>query len=369
MNQYKEFEGKSLDDAIREACAYYGVAREKLEIEILNDAKTGIFGLVGAKKAIVRAARVHLGEAVSAIMETDGAPAPAAKSPSGRPSGNGKDKSRAGKEETAGDKGAPRGEKQAATPRRGEKKAADEQRSAAPRKALKSPGQSSSRFRSATGKSSLDAPSVKDGPDAGLSRDELPEFDLASADKDALFKHVGNVILRLVEPIVGPVPCRVEISGKRVRAILDCGDASGLLVGRDGQTLASIQYLACRILARELGASLRLHVDAGSYRERQDDKLRDLARSLAARARESGRAQSTRPLTAYQRRIVHLALEEDGDMVTRSKGEGTQRRVVISLKRHDADPAQEEDGNPSPEAVDGDSPDGFGPSGADGERE
>ena len=67
MSRFKDFEGKSLDDAIGEACGYYGVAREKLEIEIVSDAKTGIFGLVGVKKARIRAARVQPLERVPAI--------------------------------------------------------------------------------------------------------------------------------------------------------------------------------------------------------------------------------------------------------------------------------------------------------------
>ena len=66
MSRFKDFEGKSLDDAISEACEYYGVAREKLEIEIVSDAKTGIFGLVGVKKAWIRAARVQPPERVPA---------------------------------------------------------------------------------------------------------------------------------------------------------------------------------------------------------------------------------------------------------------------------------------------------------------
>ncbi|MDL2316471.1 Jag N-terminal domain-containing protein, partial [Desulfovibrio sp. OttesenSCG-928-A18] len=72
--QYKEFQGKSLDDAIREACEYYGVAREKLEIEIVSDAKSGIFGLVGAKKATIKAARVQLEGTVSSLLAGEPVP-------------------------------------------------------------------------------------------------------------------------------------------------------------------------------------------------------------------------------------------------------------------------------------------------------
>jgi len=160
----------------------------------------------------------------------------------------------------------------------------------------------------------------------------MPELDLASCDQEQLFAVVKDVLNRLVYPIVGEVPCKIAIVGSRVRATLDCGDAAGLLVGRDGQTLIAIQLLASRIIARRLGGGVRLQVDAGRYRERRDEMLKELAFSLAQRVKETGRPLSTRPLAAYQRRIVHLALEQDEAVQTHSRGDGSQREVVISLK-------------------------------------
>ena len=78
MEGFKEFEGKSLDMAIREACEYYNAVREKLEIEIIQDAKSGIFGLVGARKAKIRARRAALREAVASALGKTGRRAEAA---------------------------------------------------------------------------------------------------------------------------------------------------------------------------------------------------------------------------------------------------------------------------------------------------
>ena len=75
MEGFKEFQGKDLDGAIEEACGYFNTAREKLEIEILQDAKSGIFGIVGARKAKVRARRAHLREAVESILGKKGSAA------------------------------------------------------------------------------------------------------------------------------------------------------------------------------------------------------------------------------------------------------------------------------------------------------
>ena len=72
MEGFKEFQGKDLDGAIEEACGYFNTARERLEIEIVQDAKSGIFGIVGARKAKVRARRVQLRETVDSILGRKG---------------------------------------------------------------------------------------------------------------------------------------------------------------------------------------------------------------------------------------------------------------------------------------------------------
>lgn len=359
MSQYKDFQGKTLDDAIKEACDYFGVEREKLEIEIINDAKSGIFGLVGAKKASIRACRVKIEEAVSSFLEPvqassgeerreDVLPGKTRQiegKPSGRSAkakGKGPVKSmgtsEAGAEKAAG---RPVGEGRATRERRpaqgrvakkgSERGAAVESKSG---KQLRERGPASIQDVSEAAMPSFGPSAVESAFIEGQlepGREDLPEFDLAGCDTDLLVNAVEETVLRLVEPIVGKVPCKVETGNGRVRVGLDCGDAMGLLVGREGQTLASVQYLASRIIARKIGGTLRLQIDVGNYRERQDDRLKELAVHLAAKVKQTRRPQSTRPLSAYQRRIVHLALEGDTAVSTRSKGEGAQRRVVIYL--------------------------------------
>ena len=360
MADYKEFQGKTLDDAIREACEYYGVPREKLEIEIVSDAKTGIFGLVGVKKATIRAGRVRLSGTALALLEDGGAedaPVPAQGSAAGKPR-QAHRMERAEKPAVAAKKAKPAGRPETPASASAETaggSGAAKSSAASPEGA---PHRAPGRGRTAGGgrKQAGYAPKTRfGGDDAALpvtddgakdtarERDDLPDLDLAACDRDTLLAVVEEVVLRLVEPMVGRVPCEVAIAGSRVRITLDCGDAAGLLVGRDGQTLAAVQYLATRIISRKIGGAIRLQVDAGKYRERQDDKLKEQALSLAARVRETGRPLSTRPLTAYQRRIVHLVLEQDASVQTHSKGEGAQRKVVISLRKDEgeseADPA------------------------------
>jgi len=339
MVAYKEFQAKTLDDAIGEACEYFGVAREKLEIDIVSDAKSGIFGLVGAKKATIRAKRVDLPRAVDALLK-DTAIADAAiagtaiagtlaeAAPKKKPA------ARKPKQETRPQKKrAEESAKPAVCP-------ADRAAAARPPAACEDdedeePGDARG---NTWGNTPKDARGNTWGTSGGPANDtrggsrgeDLPDVDLDNCDQERLFAVVKEVVLKLVHPIVGDVPCVVSISGSRVRAALDSDDAAGLLVGRDGQTLASVQSLASRIIARQIGGSVRLQVDAGKYRERQDDQIKELALSLALRVKEIGRPLSTRPLTAYQRRIVHLTLEHDEAVQTHSKGEGAQRKVTIS---------------------------------------
>ena len=164
-------------------------------------------------------------------------------------------------------------------------------------------------------------------------REEMAELALDLHSEDVVCETVCAVIAQLISPIVGEVPCTATVANGRVRVTVDCGEASGILVGREGQTLAAIQYLAARVVAKKLGGALRLQIDVGNYRERQDERLKELALQLAEKAKTTKRAQSTRPLSAYQRRIIHLALEGDEALQTHSKGEGIQRRVVIQLRR------------------------------------
>ena len=355
MTQYKEFQGKSLDEAIEEACSYYGVAREKLEIEIVNDAQGGIFGLMGMKKASIKAARMQLGEPLSADIDDeededdcrgnriDDVPAKPRVEKSQEKSRTDKTgqkaKQQRGSRGSTQRSGTADDEKTPSSRSKAEESSAKATREKTPRTAAapkRSAAGGNGNIAPASSKSTAAkkaAPQNANEADEANGRESLPDFNYETGDLNALTDIAKTVVLRLAEPIVGNVPCEIEIGGKRVRAVLDCGDAAGLLVGRDGQTLASLQYIASRIIARQLGASVRLQIDAGRYRERQDDKLRELALSLAEKAKQSGRVQSTRPLSAYQRRIVHLALEHDPQVHTRSKGDGAQRRVLILLSR------------------------------------
>ncbi len=107
------------------------------------------------------------------------------------------------------------------------------------------------------------------------------------------------------------------------------GDTSGMLIGRRGQTLDALEYIANRIVAREDEGAGRVVVDSQNYRERRRQSLEELARRLAERARKRGKTVTLNPMSPRDRRIVHLALQNERALTTRSAGKGFFRKLLI----------------------------------------
>ena len=499
MEGFKEFQGKDLDGAIEEACGYFNTAREKLEIEIVQDAKSGIFGIVGARKAKVRARRVQLREAVDSILGRKGgdnaataqgaaqssgqgsgqpanqaggdeapataetrknggrpgpvaasapaasgveAPVASAQKPAEAPAAKGRDEGRdrtrqesrspergqdqRGQDQRSQESRPPRGQqddrrnrgrdrnrppmldsyeseealdaacngnvldKQADKPvdrrndrndrndrngkqdrngskptnrngrndrrdrtgRNGEGDEAVAAGSATESAARESRGRRTDSRSDSRGNGRGDTrPTPRDGArperapktDAALDGLEddfdaagegLPVTPLEQLDAAQLEALVGDTVRKLIRPITGEeVAIAIKIGGGRVYVGIECDEDSGLLIGREGQTLAALQYMISRIVSRGMNAAVRVQLDAGEYRRRQDEKLREMALALADKVRQSGRSYSTRPLSSYHRRIVHVCLQEAADVQTRSTGDGPMKRVVIMRKK------------------------------------
>jgi spoIIIJ-associated protein len=120
----------------------------------------------------------------------------------------------------------------------------------------------------------------------------------------------------------------------RASAVLDVnGDDLGILIGRRGSTLAALQYMVNHMVSRSLKSKALVSVDVERYKRRREDALIGLAQRLAEKVKTSGRTITLEPMPANERRIVHLALAGDPQVVTASLGEGETRKVAISLKR------------------------------------
>ncbi len=120
----------------------------------------------------------------------------------------------------------------------------------------------------------------------------------------------------------------------RASAVLDIeGEDLGLLIGRRGNTLAALQYIVNVMITRRQGSRVLVTVDAEQYRRRREETLRALARRMADRVHNSRRPMTLEPMPAAERRIIHIELAEDEDVVTGSVGMGDERKIVIRPAR------------------------------------
>ena len=121
-----------------------------------------------------------------------------------------------------------------------------------------------------------------------------------------------------------------EYEGDEGELILDItGDDLAVLIGRHGKTLDALQFLISAITVRKIGFRFPIIIDVESYKNRQRQKLEALARSSAKKAVSQGHSVKIRPMTPYERRIIHVALRDDPRVNTASEGEGAARHVVV----------------------------------------
>lgn len=122
------------------------------------------------------------------------------------------------------------------------------------------------------------------------------------------------------------------------------GDDMGVLIGKRGQTLDSLQYLTSLVVNKYTEDYIRVKLDIENYRERRKETLETLARNIAYKVKRTRRPVSLEPMNPYERRIIHSALQNDRYVVTRSEGEEPFRHVVVSLKREQRNDRYEKGG-------------------------
>ena len=160
----------------------------------------------------------------------------------------------------------------------------------------------------------------------------------ASDDEDEISEeeldHIADTAIAALEDILkyfnlGEVTID-EYEGDEGELILDIsGDDLAVLIGRHGKTLDALQFLISSITARTVGFRYPVVVDVEGYKSRQRQKLESLAYSTAKRALSQGRSIKMRPMSPYERRIIHIALREFDGVETASEGEGSARHVVV----------------------------------------
>ncbi len=233
MKESLEFEGKTIDEAIENACREMNLSRDKINVEILSEGSPGFLG-IGAKKARIKAKPLFIDMELSDSIPEFGGET---------------DHSRYVKGDQKGDDGL------------------------------------AAEARELT---------------EGIVRRMGLDFPVTVKKEDD-------------EYII------VEIEG----------DGSGILIGKGGQTLNALQYLINKALNKNGSARRRILIDTENYREKREMSLSALALKLGEKAKRTRKPVTVNPMNAHDRRIIHLALQDDKELVTKSRGEGALRKIVI----------------------------------------
>jgi len=186
----------------------------------------------------------------------------------------------------------------------------------------------------------------------GLSRDQF-EVEVVREEKSGILgtggeealikvntvtlteKDAVKVVTEILDTLLGllGVTGEVEVLSDEIPLDLDIkGDDLGILIGRRGQTLASLEYITKLMVVGRLKAWIPLTIDVAGYKKRRRDSLQRLALYLAEQVKSRCSAITMEPMPADERRIVHLTLADNPDVTTQSMGEGESRKVVISLR-------------------------------------
>jgi len=311
-----EIEGKTIDEAIEKACREFGVPREKLNVEILSEGSAGFLGLVGSKKARIKASLLSLDMSFEMPGEKkEQAPEmPASRPPEvperreGRPPREHREpheprpprepRAQAGQREGRPyrEQRPPREHREPREPR--PPKAQGEKREARPHREQRE-GRTPSEPR----------------PEPVPSSPETLE-----AAKEALLEILARMGIQ-AEVTVEDTPDAISLTLKSTD--------EGLLIGKRGQTLDALQYVVNKILSKQGREKKQVVVDTEDYRKKREEALVALAEKVSQKVRKTRKPVTLGNMTARERRIIHLTLQNDDSVVTKSRGEGPNRKIVV----------------------------------------
>ncbi len=151
--------------------------------------------------------------------------------------------------------------------------------------------------------------------------------------------NIEDAIIEFLEKIFVAMKITVKIDLKynKEDGIVDIdlsGDEMGVLIGKRGQTLDSLQYLTSLVANKESDKYLKVKMDTENYRERRKETLENLAKNIAYKVKRTKKSVSLEPMNPYERRVIHSVLQNDKYVETHSEGEEPYRRVVVSIKKH-----------------------------------
>ena len=288
--KYLDMTGKTEEEAIGRALAQLGLDRDEVSVEILERAKSGFFG-IGASPAKVR---VTYGLEDPEVEETPAAPERKPEAP--------KPPAKAPEQPAEAAAGETRPEK---SQRRRRKKSAEKPQRPA---------------QEAGGEDNIPLPEPEDlGEPCGEDDEKAVQI---RTFLEGLLRHMDSEAqVQVYQPEKG-----------RYKVILE-GEKLGALIGRRGETLDAIQQLTNYSVNRGSDKRVRIHVDAENYRLKREQSLQHLARKVAAKVVKYKRNVTLEPMNAYERHVIHTALQDVENVTTYSMGTEPNRRVIVAYDR------------------------------------
>ncbi|MDP1990299.1 MAG: RNA-binding cell elongation regulator Jag/EloR [Syntrophales bacterium] len=267
-----EVEGKTIDEAIGNACSAFQVSREKLNIEIISEGSSGFLG-IGAKKAQIRASLLSIDRMLDAPFDR----------PAVKPKTN----------ELSVHVSGPASKRKAAKVPEVQNQAEREERKINP-----------------------PAPAVRPTPVVTGGNDE-PAKEKAK---------------RILEGLLTRMQIDSPVSAEETEEaiILNIkGDGSGLLIGKRGQNLDAIQYIVNKAVHHSVNGHKMIIIDTEAYRERREESLVAMAMKLGEKVKRTKKPVTVGHMNAHDRRIIHMAIQNDATLTTKSRGEGEYRKILI----------------------------------------
>ena len=318
---FREFTGKNVEEAIRSAMKEYSAELSELDIEILSQGSRGILGVGGEEARILAAPKsaVAAAETVRDTAPEAAEPAAPAREPR-RASAAPPPADVESADEPVSEQIADLGRADVPPRRDG----GGRSRGGRGRDRDSRGGRGDRPFRDRPPREPReDRPPREPAPFIpGKPLEELTDKERGTLEEA---KGVLEELLRLME-----VPGTVEVATGGETARLNVrGSDLGVLIGRRGEKLASLQHIVNLIVAKKEGEYHRIAVDVENYRGRREEQLRDVADRAAKRVLQTGKIIQLEPMPAIERRIVHMALVENGKVRTQSVGVEPNRRIVI----------------------------------------
>lgn len=178
---------------------------------------------------------------------------------------------------------------------------------------------------------------VKAAVEAPASKEHTKEskpVNTANVDENAMCESARTFLTNVFHAMDMPVSIEVSFDTEELVLNVDIsGEDMGVLIGKRGQTLDSLQYLVSLVVNRDQENYIHVKVDTENYRQRRKATLDNLAKNIAFKVRKTHQSVSLEPMNPYERRIIHSALQNDRYVTTHSEGEEPYRRVVVTLKR------------------------------------